>query len=312
MKPRAALFKFVFVLSASLLTTSTAFSNCGLGIVASDLNLDWDLNWTRHSISILITKTDPGACTFGLTFSKGGAGSYSRAATGTTSLRYQLYQDSSAVNVLKEVPDLASVNDVIMVTMGAGVTSQNVTYYFDIPYATATTPALATAGTYTDTFSISAYEGADPTLFANPPDATANVNVSIAVGKIIALAFVDTGGVFQESATTKTVNLGNLTTGKTSRFDIRLRTNAGHEITVTSTNAGRLKHSTKNSYVPYTMSVNNTSADMSGVTPVVGGSGSSTLAGLGYPVKIVIGTAGTLPLAGTFSDSVVVTATTTE
>src|SRR5690606_30649594 len=136
--------------------------------------------------------------------------------------------------VLKTAPDITSANDVIMVTMPAGGGPQVEMYYFDIPFAQATTPTLVPAGTYTDSFVINVYEGNDPTNFADPPDASTSVNVNITVPEMIDLALVDTGGVFQPTATTKSIDFGTLHTGKVARFDLRLRTNAGYQVTFSS------------------------------------------------------------------------------
>jgi len=295
------------------LAPSAMAQTCGLSVVASDLVMNWDLNWTTHAISISVSKTNPAACSFGLGFSKGQSGSYTRYTTQSgKQLNYQLYQDNSSSKILRDVPDITTTNDVIMGNLPAGSNPQTFFYYFDIPYAAATSPSLASAGIYTDGFQINAYEGTTPTAFASPPAASTQVNVSITVDKMIALSLVDTGGVFQDSATTKSINFGYLSTGQTSRFDIRVRTNAGYSLTLQSGNNGKLKHSSSNSTVPYSIYVNNAPADLSGVAPVITGSGSTSLSGLGLPTKIVIGTVGAQALSGNYSDTVTITATATE
>ncbi len=289
-----------------------ASANCGLSIIASDLNVEWDLNWTSLGISVQVSKTDPAQCTFGLGASQGGAGSYTRqASNGGLALHYQLYQDSNKSKILKSAPDITSANDAIMVTMPAGGNPQVEMYYFDIPFAAATSPLVA-AGVYTDSFIINAYEGSDPALFADPPATSATVNVNITVPKMIRLALVDTGGVFQDTATTKSIEFGNLNPGKVSRFDMRIRTNAGYQVNVSSANNGNMKHITGTTLVPYTMTVNGVTADTTGAVPVLNSTGQTSLVGLGYPVRITIGTLPTMPLAGEYRDTVTITAITTE
>jgi spore coat protein U-like protein len=305
-------FISIVLLASFLGFTQNAKAACGITIVANDLNLDWDLSWTSHAITISVSKTQVAACTFGLAFSKGGAGSYNRRGSSAGNLlRYQLSSDIGGSKVLKDVPDITSANDVIMVTLPGDTNPQTITYYFDIPFANATTPTLALAAAYTDNFSINAYEGTDPTAFVTP-DASTSVNVTINVPKIISLSMVDTGGVFDESATTKNINFGSVTPGQTSRFDLRIRTNAGYSVTASSSNAGKLKHSVANAFVPYTFYINSVLTDMSGVTPAAVGATQTGLGGLGLPVKIVIGTLGALPMSGTYSDSILITAITTE
>jgi spore coat protein U-like protein len=304
--------KLLFIF-ATIFSGQGAFAACGLSIVASDLSLEWDLTFTAPAIAVQVSKTDPGSCTFGLGFSKGGAGSYTRALSGAGgSLSYNLYQDSGLTHVLKDVPDITSANDVVMVTLPPGNNPSNQFYYFQIPYAAATSPNLIAAGTYTDSFIINAYEGSDPTAFVNPPAVSTPVSVTVTVPKMIALALVDTGGVFQDTATTKSIDFGNISSGQVSRFDLRIRTNAGYSVKVQSTNNGKMKHVSKNSFVDYSLYVNNVLADPTGATPVLTGSGQTGLNGLGFPVKIVIGTLGNLPLAGTYKDSVIITVTVTD
>lgn len=294
-----------------------AKAQCGLSIVASDLNLTWDLNWSTLAISITVNKANAAACSYGLGFTKGGAASYTRAATtGSANLLYQVYSDSSKTKILKDVPDIATVNDVIMSGFPAGNNlSQTIIYYFDIPYGAATSPTLTPSGTFTDSFIINAYDGADPLTFVTPA-ASANINVSISVPTIIALSLVDTGGVFQTAATTKNLDFGNVYPDMMSRFDLRIRSNSGYSITFSSANDGRMKHVTASSYVPYNFKVNGALLNMSASsgTPVVGltGSGQTPIAGLGFPIQFQIGTYGALALSGIHSDTVLITATSTE
>lgn len=299
------IFSFLLV----LLNGSISFAICGLSIAANNISTTWDPTWLKQSVSITVSKTNPAACTFGLAFSKGGAGSYSRFATsGALQLSYQLYGDNAGSHILKDVPDTVSVNDVVMVTLPAGSGPQIVQYYFDIPYAAATVPFLAGAGTYTDNFVISAYEGVDPALFVAPADATAAVNLSVLIDKQINLSMVDLGNVFVDTATTKSIDFGSLRTGSVSRFNMALRTNSGFSVTFASANNGRLKHTVTGSFIPYTLTVNNVAADLTGVVPVATGSGQTSLSGLIYPVKVTIGVTNVMAVSGSYADSIVVTA----
>lgn len=305
--------KFIFYFIIFLFPIKNAFATCGLSISASDINVTWTSTWTIQSVSITVNKTNPAECTFGLSFSKGAAGSYTRfGQNGSSNLHYQLYQDSGGTRVLKDVPDVLTTNDVVMVTMPAGSGPQIVQFYFDIPYSLATTPLLAAAGVYVDNIVISAYEGLDPAAFAAPADASTSFNLTMNIEKQINLSFVDLGGYFQENATTKAIDFGKLIANHISRFNLAVRTNAGFRITIVSTNNGRFKHSLQNSYVPYFVYVNNSLADVTGATPVAAGSGQTSLAGLIYPFKVVVGAVGVLALAGNYVDTITVTATVTD
>ena len=120
------------------------------------------------------------------------------------------------------------------------------------------------------------------------------------------------GGVFDPTKTTKSIDFGSLKTGNTSSFNMAVRTNAGFSITLSSANNGNFKHVAGPSTVPYTAFVNGVLADLTGVVPVVSGAGQTSLSGLIYPTKIVIGVVGISGIAGNYSDTVTVTATTTD
>lgn len=306
--------KLVFVFTVFIIFQSKTWADCtGLTISAGNITTVWDTTWTTQSVSVTVNKTDPGACTFGLGFSKGGAGSYTRfASDGAKQLTYQLYQDSGKTKVLKDVPDTVTVNDVIMVTLPPGNNPQIAQYFFDIPFASATTPVMAAATSYIDNFSINAYEGADPSAFSVLPNATAPVVLTVDISPLISISLVDAGGGFQPASTTKTISFGNTYHGQTSRFDMLIRTNAGLNVTMVSSNAGRLKHISKNAYVPYSISVNNVVADLTGVAPVINNGGQTTMSGLAYPIKVVMGVIPTAAVSGSYQDSVTITAVTIE
>ena len=290
-----------------------ASAQCGLSIIANNISATWDITWVMQSVSVTVSKANPAACTFGLGITKGAAADYNRyASDGALQLRYQVYNNIAGTNIIKDAPDTVTVNDVVMVTLPAGSGPQIVQYYFDIPYALATAPFVAHAGTYTDSITINAYEGADPSLYAAPPATSAVVGISVLIEKLIKLSLIDLGGVFVDGATTKSVNFGKLTSGEISRFNMAMQTNAGFSISLSSANGGNLKHVTSASLIPYTLTVNNVAADMTGVIPAANGGGQTSLNGLIYPVKITVGAIPGNAVAGNYADVVTITAVVTE
>ncbi len=294
---------------------------CGLGMTASNVSINWDLNFTSVAIQIQLTKSAAEACNFGIGISKGGAASYPtrRAANGSRNLIYQLYSNNGLSQIIKDVPDITSASDVIFGGFQTGTNlTQNQVYYVQIPYNLATSPTLAAAGTYTDNFIINLYEGADPTTYLTPV-ASASITLTVSIAKMIALSVIDPGGGFSAGSTSRNINFGFLSEGASSAFDMRVRTNAGFSVSFSSTHDGRLKHTDplKNSYVPYTLFVNSAVLSLSGssTVPVIGltGSGQTSLDGLAYPLKIVIGKInGPGTLGGPHADDITITATTTE
>ncbi|MGZ3742801.1 MAG: spore coat protein U domain-containing protein [Pseudobdellovibrionaceae bacterium] len=312
---------FLFWIVIFGLPLSKAEAACGLSLSANDINISWSLNFTSIAVSVIVSRSTADACNYALGFTKGNAASYvSRSgASGSNLIRYQLYKDSGLTKILKDNPDITSIDDVDDGGFQAGAipVSQTLNYYLEIPFNLATTPALVSSGTYTDSFIISLYEGNGPpygTLVTSK-----SINLTVTVPPMIALSLVDSGAAFQLGHLSKNVDFGTLGEGATASMDLRVRTNAGFSVTFSSNNNGKMKHTSpgKNSLVPYTFLVNGAAIDLSNsnLVPVVGltGSGSTGLSGLAYPLKVIIGNMSSPTiLGGPHSDDITITATTTE
>lgn len=296
-----------------------AYAACGLTLTASNVSVNWTPSFTYISVPINISKAGPDACDYGVGFTKGGAASYPnrRAADGGNIVGYQLYKENAFSNILKDVPDITSANDVVQGGFAGGVNlTQANSYYLRIPYNADVAPALIPSGSFTDTYTISLYEGSDPLSYFTSVDSQ-TVTVTITVPKIIAISLVSSGGGFIEGQTTSNMAMGNLYEGQSSGIDLRVRSNAGFDVTFSSLNNGNLKHATANSLVPYKFYVNGALLNMSNSlsVPVSGvtRSGQTAMAGLAYPLKVVIGNVSTAAkLAGPHADAITITATTTE
>ncbi len=307
---------FLFV---CIVATDWAGAACGLTLTASNISVNWTTAFTYISVPITVNKAGPDSCDFGIGFQKGAAASYAtrRAADGSKEVQYQLYKENALTNILKDVPDVSSNNEVIQGGFAGGTNmSQASTFYFHIPYNADVAPALISAGTFADSFNVSLYEGSDPLTFVTPVDSE-TVTVSITVPKIIAISLVSSGGGFVEGQTSRNVNLGSLYEGQATGLDLRVRSNAGFEVTFSSLNNGSMKHASANSLVPYKFYVNGAILDMTNSlsVPVSGitRSGQTSLSGLAYPLRVVVGRVsdGT-KVSGAHADSITITATTTE
>lgn len=292
---------------------------CGLSLSTSNVTVNWVPTFTYIAVPVTVNKSGPDACDFGIGFSRGGAASYvtRRGLSGANDLLYQLYKASDLSNILKEVPDITSANDVVTGGFAGGTNMvQSVNYYFHIPYNASSGAALIPAGTYTDTYTLNIYEGSDPTLFVTPEGSPTAVTTTVNVPTLIAISIVNPGGGFVEGQTMQNMNMGSLYEGETVSLDLRVRSNAGFDVTFSSLNNGNMKHATANSLVPYKFYVNGSMLDMSNsaTVPVSGltRSGQTALTGLAYPIKVVIGNVTSGKLSGSHADTITVTATTTE
>lgn len=302
-----------------LLFTTRAHGACGLSVVTGNISVNWTNSFTYISVPVTINKSGPDACDYGFGLTKGAAASYAtrRATSGAKLVQYQLYRENSLTNILKDVPDVTSANEVVQGGFAGGTNlTQATEYYFRIPYNADVSPALISAGTFTDAFTLNLYEGSDPLAFVTPVDTEA-ISVTITVPKIVAISLVSSGGGFIDGQTTRNINMGSLYDGQATGLDLRVRSNAGFDVTFSSLNNGKMKHATANSLVPYQFYVNGALLDMSNslAVPVSGltRAGQTSMSGLAYPLKVVVGSVlGGPKLSGTHSDSITITATTTE
>lgn len=314
--------RFIYKLSFLTIILSAhlrAHGACGLTFTTANITVNWVNTFTYVAIPLTINKAGPDACDFGIGFSKGAAASYvtRRAANGASEVQYQLFKENALLNILKDNPDITSANDVIQGGFAGGLNlTQASSYYFQIPYNADVAPALISAGTFTDTFTVNLYEGSDPLSYLIPVDSE-TVTVTINVPKMIAISLVSSGGGFIEGQTTSNMNLGSMYEGQSAGLDLRVRSNAGFEVTFSSLNNGNMKHVSANSLVPYKFYVNGALLNMStSLTVPVSGltrAGQTSMSGLAYPIKVVVGNvSASAKVAGAHADSITITATTTE
>lgn len=314
----------IFVFLAAFLLPSESHSACGLTLTASNIVINWDLNFSTQAIQFTLQKVNNPACDYWIGFTKGGGSSIANRTlnSGTRFLPYQLYKDNGYTKVLKDSTDIpiSGTDDVLNGSFPAGTNiTQTLLYFFSIPSNGSTTPTIAKDGVYTDIFTMNVYEGSDPTISSPVPVTSSNITISTTVPKMINMSLVSTGGSFNPASISKSIDFGSLAPGMASSFDLRVRSNAGYSVTFSSTNNGVLRPAghTTGPGVPYLLYVNGSLLDMSNSSgvPVVGiaGTGQTSLEGLGYPIRIQIGNfSAALLVGGQQQDHVLVTATTTE
>jgi hypothetical protein len=291
-----------------------ADSSCSLAINAQDVSLTWGLNFSFQAVTFSVSKSSNPACSYGITFTQGQSPDYNRYMTsGVSRLSYQLFKDPALTYVLRDVPNLTSANDYIAGSFSGGSPqSQALSYYVQIPFTAATTPTLKPPGTYQDVVTIKAYQGSTLTQFAAPL-ATKSVVITTSIPRIIEISLVPTGGIFDPTQTSRTVDFGVLTTGAVQALDVLVRSNAGYRVTLSSQNGGVMKNSsgTIQTNIPYTIAANGTSTSLGSPVALPSGSGQTALNGVRIPLSVTIGDVSGA-MAGQYTDSITVTATTTE
>lgn len=247
------------------------------------------------TVSITRNQSNSAVCSnFFLAFTRGWAGSYNRRGMNITTwqgfLYYNLYKNSNATGVLKEPSDISSVNEVIYGTIAKNET-KNLTYYFALNPIDANSPP--SAGTYYDVVQVQVYSGTYTNI--NAYEGYRDLYVYMNVSKFISLSLVDTGGAYDASQTSKTLDFGVLEEAEQLGFDVRIVSNAGYILKVSSGNNGVLKRiggSGSNSEIAYDFYANNSkkSLSSSATSPVTiaSATGKTPSGGAQVPIKVVI------------------------
>lgn len=240
------------------------------------------------------------ACNYFITFDEGTSGTFNRTlVNGPNILNYQLYDQASQANILKDLPS-ATANEVISGSF-TGRGSQQLSFFLVIPAEQVVRP-----GVYRDTITMTAYEG---DLSSYTQDHTRNLRISVTVLEQLDLSLVNPGGSFNPALTSRLIDFGILQTGEFSDFDLRVRSNIGYSVTLSSLNLGNMAHMTPPdpSLIPYTLTANSANVDLSGpATTVINTPLPTSPLGVPYPMRITVGTIGNAS-AGVYQDNITIT-----
>ena len=312
------LFMFFSLAFMPHLSSADEKESCALSISAHDIQIIWDMDFQFTTVVFSVSKTKNPPCDFGIGFNRGGSATYDRRMTFSGhELPYQLYKDSSLTKILKDVPDLLSEENVLLGHLPKGKNlTQTFTFYVQIPQGPATNPTLKPSGTYQDSFRINVYEGNQITNFQTPKT-SANVNILSNIQKILEISFTPSGMEFNPNLTTQTLNFGILNPASEKIAHLKVRSNAGYSISFSSQQNGALKHILKTTHVPYTLSVDSISQNLtrSRSNPVIvtTGNGQTSIQGTDHSIQFLIGNFdATQVFSGSYTDYITVTATTTE
>lgn len=251
-----------------------------------------------------------------LGFSQGSAGSYTRRATNSSNgstLLYNLYKSNTSNSNLTLVADATSSNQIVSGSVSKNSNSA-FTYYFSL--GALSPSSLVRGGIYTDILSVEAQSGS----FGNSnSETTQPLTININVPKSASLSLVNPGGSFDAASTSKTLDFGILSTGESLSFDIIVLSNAGYNLSISSSNNQILKlqggTGSNDSIIGYNLRSNNSLQNLtnSASSPVIlsMGSGVTPLAGTRIPVSVIISNVDS-KVAGNYQDTLTLTISTTE
>lgn len=178
--------------------------------------------------------------------------------------------------------------------------SSNVTisYTLEIPE-----DQFVPVGIYTDTIDADLYKN----NFSSSPEDSESILISITVEPSVNISIVDVGAGYNASATSYSMDFGSLSEGEFLEADAVARANTTYSISIYSYNGSRMKHETVDEYVPYTLSVDNNSVNITTPMSPVNAVTNAPLTpstGTAHLIKVIIDSYGWVP-SGDYEDNLV-------
>lgn len=304
-----------FLLMFLLLLPLNSFADCGSSIQLSPVNVIWSPTFNYALVNVTVNKALFGACTVFLTFGKGLALDYNRySSSGVNKLYYQLYKDTSLSNILLDQTDVTvPINNSLSYSFSAAANQSVIlTYYIQLPYLLATSPTYRPYGTYSDNISVKLFE--DTITPASTPISTNPLSVTITVPQIIEIALGDGASGFNPSNINQSLDFGDLTISKTKSTSFLIRSNSGYSISMSSTNGGKLNNTlTPSDKIPYSVVINGSTFMLSSSPTIIAtSSGQTSDSGSAFPFSIITNSPPVLPTSGTYTDSISISAISTQ
>lgn len=249
-------------------------------------------------------------CDYFITVSAGSSGNANqrRMLRGAEQLDYNIYTTAAKTAVVKPLGSAGAgevVTGLFPALLGVGQ-SQNKSFFWTIP------PQQVRSGSATrfqdGSLTVTLYAGLLLGLYQQVD--TRSITFQTRVESSMDLSLVDTGGAFNLGDTAQTVDFGTLSSGAVRSYDTLVRSNNAYRVTLQSQNAQRLQHVMQpGHYVPYNISMDGVSVDLSGGNAVqaLARSGVTPAAGDRLQTQITIGSMTGIENPGNYSDVITVT-----
>ncbi|MBI9097421.1 MAG: spore coat protein U domain-containing protein [Spirochaetaceae bacterium] len=303
MKKKAVILIFAIFLLENIYSANTSLR---ISDFSRNITLNYDLKGGAEIIQTLTVKHKGDSRDFFLTFQSGSSGQWTNrtVVNGGSILNYQIYRDSSKIDILKDIPDNPSGTEIVSGSFPQSSTFQFITISYTIHVPT---DQFDIAGVYSDTFDVILYSG---NLSAYTQEDVKSHTIKVTMPASLELSITPTGVPFNETSTSVDLNFGILSAGSSRSADAVIRTNSPYSVLVLSENGGRLVHADPaiSDIVPYTFLFNGTVTDLSGITPVqvVTGAAITPWEGSRYPMEITISDFG-MAAKGQYSDNITLT-----
>jgi spore coat protein U-like protein len=242
------------------------------------------------------------AAKFFITFSAGQSGSFGARAllSGADSMGYQIFDNLSRKDILKDLSASPSAVEVLTGSFGCSQSWQQQSLSFSVYLFPGQFPP---AGQYLDTVIVQLYEGT-PSCRARRI-ACMSFKISMTMNTALDVSLVQPGAPFDQKSTSLTLDAGVLSSGIVKAADLIVRSNTRYTISVASQNGGVLKNGdpADASNIPYQFSADGRSLTLprAGSQPIASGTAPTGLAGKRFGLSVTIGTVG-WATEGAYSD----------
>lgn len=251
-------------------------------------------------------------CNYFITLEAGSSGSPSQRkmtrASDAAALNYNAYTTAAKTNILKSKAT-AGASEVITGSFPLilGLNQENSHSFFWTINPSQIVAAGATR--FQDvTLELRLYSGL--VLGATVLEDTKTITFRTKAESSVDLSLVNTGGAFNISDTTQTVDFGALVSGASLAYDTMIRSNDGYVVTLQSQNSQKMQHAgIPSGLVPYSLTMNGSAVNLSPGTVVqaAAATGTTPAAGNRLPTVFTVGAlTGTEP-AGNYEDVITVT-----
>ena len=233
---------------------------------------------------------------FGITAGSGGSYTPRRALNGAIPIEYNIYDDTTNMNIIYDVPDAPSGDNYL-----SGALTNNVTVPFDVVVPQG---QLVEPGLYQDSLLLRLYQG------GNLRD-EAPWLVGFSVQGFISVSVTPVGGAFDPNSNAIPIDFGVLDENESREVSVQVLANLPYEISVTSQNDGNLaiqNFPSVTSVVPYTLLVDGNAVSLPASGAIATGSGPTPLSGAQHSFEFVIGSTDEAA-SGVHQDSLTVTVT---
>jgi spore coat protein U-like protein len=286
-----------------------AQTDCRLTLNVDDINFTWDGNSqvVTGNISLRRGRRNNQCRYFRVGFSQGLAGNYNRRMfKGSDYLEYNIFRNSTTNTQLKTIADYSSFDENIFIFFFQNNQSTiNTTFEARLPVPNDGRTFLA-KGSYLDNITATATG-----VFSSTLSETDTFSITVNIPPEIDISLVNPGGSFDKNATSYVMDFGNLDQGESQAVDLKVRSNAGYTVEITSTNGGSMKHLSQAQFVNYQLEVNGGNQSFPGPgAPLVLGTASGVTPenGVNFNLNFEIGDP-TNKAAGQYQDTITVTAT---